>query len=293
MFKFKYFSLFFILSISMQCHAGITEIFDNLMSVTHWGILLSPGVLLAGSQLGKATIINRTQEDVSPELENFFKQELRKNDTSEELVNRLKFKIHNNLSAITSTEENQPHIITVTPEVQEAFNKGLDDEDKKYLNVVIRHEVAHIEHKDLYKNMAVLILSPFLAHYIFKGATYHIAKAVTPYTHSIIKSLLKLPSAAVKLYITYALFIIHSKYKEYRADKKAAISITDKEALIMFGNNANDIYNKYETKHKLNPKYRNNLFRFIYDEMYTPDLYHPNYSIRAKVFKMAAEKIIS
>lgn len=125
MFKFKYFSLFFILSLSMQCHAGLIENFDKLMSITHWGLLLSPGLLLSGSLLEQATIIDRNYPDASPELEKFLKNELRKNNTSEELLNSIKFKIHNRLAAIASTETDQPHIITITSAIQKAFNEGL------------------------------------------------------------------------------------------------------------------------------------------------------------------------
>ncbi len=303
MFKFKYFSLFFILSLSMQCHAGLIENFDKLMSITHWGLLLSPGLLLSGSLLEQATIIDRNYPDASPELEKFLKNELRKNNTSEELLNSIKFKIHNRLAAIASTETDQPHIITITSAIQKAFNEGLfgnseskndqNDREEKFLNASIRHEVAHIEHKDLYKNMTALVLFPLAAHYIFKVSTYHIHNAVSPHLNSFIKSILKIPSVVVKLYIARALFVIYSKHKEYRADKKAAESITDKETLNIFSNKCLEGYNEYERKHKLNPKYRNNLLRFIYDEIYTPDLYHPNYLLRSEVFNNAAEKIVS
>ena len=51
------------------------------------------------------------------------------------------------------------------------------------------------------------------------------------------------------------------------------------------------IYETYEQEKKLDPKERGTLRRFIYDELHTPDIMHPNYLTRSQIFENAAKKL--
>jgi hypothetical protein len=106
-----------------------------------------------------------------------------------------------------------------------------------------------------------------------------------------LQTLMKLPLAISKCAVVMISQIIFAKYKEYSADKKAAMAIKDPVILKAMEDVCMKTYEKYEHDQKLDPKERGLWQRFILDEMLTPDSCHPNYLWRSQIFADAAKNL--
>jgi Zn-dependent protease with chaperone function len=164
----------------------------------------------------------------------------------------------------------------------------LTPEQKMHIIFTIRHEVAHLEHEDMLKNIIALLVCPLLSHGIVSACTYPFSSLFSSSTPLALQALLQIPSALAKLAISGVMFKIFCKYKEYCADKKAAESIQDQKILEYAARICQRIYDGLSKQIFC----KNRIVQFIYDEINTPDSDHPNYALRATVYNNAYKKLV-
>jgi hypothetical protein len=274
-------TLFFLQSQQARAFSW-SNAFGNAMTGAHWFLLTVPF-------LGRLHVINtktvQAQEypDVPVEMDDYIKSALKKHGCTQDLINDIQLKFGGCFEAHYSLSGK--HIITVVKELAES------PKTKAAVEALIRHEAAHLEHKDMLRMGALLAFSPILIHFLFNGITSPISHMLQPHIPAGLQALLKLPVAFIKVYLVVASMVIFSKYKEYYADKKAAESIKDPEVLKAMAGVCMTAYEEYESKQKLDPKERGTWQRFILDELKTEDLMHPNYLLRSQIFTDAVKKL--
>jgi hypothetical protein len=261
------------------------SMFDKTVTITHWILLMTPVVLFAGTQISGSQVLKQ-YPDASPEINHFIKEELKKYNCSEELVNNVNIKLGQRFQAGHILDGMS--IITIPEDFKEL--QDWSAEQKKIIIALSRHEAAHLEHEDMWRMIIISLLSPILAHNFVKSIMYPIKYLLNLSSPSLIGSLLKIPSVFLKMALIIPFILTFAKYKEYSADKKAAQSISDPDILRAVAKIQLGIYEQYEHDHKLNPQERGTWKRFFYDELHTPDRFHPNYLLRAKIFEDAANK---
>jgi hypothetical protein len=270
-------------SVYSNVHAiSWSHIFNKSMTTIHWGILILPALAWAGNQIAGSDNLKK-YPDASLELTNFIQKELRKNGCPEELINNIQIKIGDRFQAGYILDNK--HVITIPAIFKDYAN--LLPEHKLGISFLTRHEVAHLENKDMWRQIIVCLAAPFVAHSIVSAGLYPFTCLLKPYIPITIQSIFQIPSAFLKLGIAGLLILVFAKYKEYQADKKAALSIHNLEILEHMKKIFLITYSKYELHHKLNQEERENFLRFVYDEIHTPDPAHPNYLFRAKVLDNA------
>jgi hypothetical protein len=221
--------------------------------------------------------------DASLAISDHVKGVLRKHNCSADLIDNLQIKIGTCFRAQHIL--NGKHIITVPKDFEENF-KG-----KLAVEAAIRHEAAHLEHKDLLRMGAVLVAATIGAHYLVGGITYPISYVLQPYTPAALTALMKVPVGFAKMMTISLTQLVFAKYKEYSADKKSAEAIKDPAVLKAMSEVGLNVYEEYERSQQLDPKERGTWHRFFLDEMRNPDMYHHNYLLRSQIFADAAKKL--
>lgn len=260
--------------------------FNNTMTGVHWFILATSFLGWLRPQMAVRKEINQFP-DASLEVSDYIKAVLRKHNCSEALVDNIQIKLGAHFMAQYSFYGN--HIITVPKDFEECFK------NKPTTEAVIRHEAAHLEHKDFLRMGAIILISIALAHHFVNGVTYPISYVLQPYTPSVVQGLMKLPLAIIKSVLIAGCYTAFAKYKEYSADKKAAESIQDPAVLKAMAEMSLQIYEQYERDQKFDlsdPKERRGTWhRFILDEVRNPDPLHHNYLLRSQIFANAAKEL--
>ncbi len=261
---------------------SLTNAFSNAMTGAHW---LLVGLPLYNWLKDQAWGYKAASQypDASPEISDHVKEVLRKHNCSSTLIDNLQVKI--GICFRAQYNFSSKHIITVPKDFEEAF-KG-----KPAVEAIIRHEAAHLEHKDLLRMGAALVAATIGAHYFVSGITYPINYLLRPYTPVVLATLMKLPVGFAKMMVVAITQLIFAKYKEYGADKKAAEAIKDPTVLKAMSEVGLNVYEEYERAQRLDPKERGTWHRFFLDEMRNPDMYHHNYLLRSQIFADAANKL--
>lgn len=259
------------------------NVLNKTITGTHWTLLMVPALGIAGNQVAGSEALKR-YPDASPELTEFVKNKLKEYNCSSDLINNLRIKIGDRFQA--GYILNDKSIITIPKNLQSMG--AWSPQQRMAVGIQARHEAAHLENKDMLRMIAVSLLSPFLAHGFVKGITNLFLK---PSGSSVVRSLLRTPVAFLTMALMAPPLVIFKKYREYSADKKAAASIHDSEALRNMAQLHLTVYENYERMHKLNPQDRGTWKRFIYDELHTPGFMHPNYLLRSQLFEKAAIEI--
>jgi hypothetical protein len=263
-----------------------SSVFNKAMTGVHWTLLTAPALMWAGNQIASSDALKQFP-DASPELSLFVKSELKKHNCSEELINNLNIKIGDTFRAGYILDGK--HIITLPAGLQNM--QTWSDDQKMAISGAMRHEAAHLEHKDMWRMTAFSLLAPFISHYVVKGALYPITSILKPYTPLAIQGIAKIPTAFLKLGVMVPLIIAFAKYNEYSADMTAAKNIKDLEILKLTSKIHLMIYENYEREHNLNPQDRGTWRRFMYDECHISDFMHPNDLLRSKIFENAAKEL--
>ena len=184
------------------------SLFDKTMSGVHWTLVVAPALMWAGNQIAGSDDLKQ-YPDASPEVATSVKATLKKHNCPEELIDNLQIKVGKCFQA--GYILNDKHIITIPKDFENVLPKPME--------AIIRHEAAHLEHKDMSRMIGFSLLAPSLSHYLVKGITYPISNALKPYNPIALQSAAKIPLAFAKIACMVPLIVAFAKYKEYWADK--------------------------------------------------------------------------
>ena len=148
----------------------------------------------------------------------------------------------------------------------------------------IQHEAGHIHLNHIPKGIATCFSAPFITHAISKIPSLIRKKPNKTYQYSIIKSLLKIPSAFIKIPVSLYLLRQYEQNQEYQADDFIQDDPKILRAMAKFSKKHHEITERLKPN---NNNYENRFINWLNEALSA----HPSSLKRAQRFEKRIEKI--